>query len=71
MAITASELKANLGKYLDLAMKEDIYITKNGKLIAKLSTPFEDRQATVDSLYGILSDEISLEESKEDRLNQI
>ena len=30
MSITATELKANLGKYLQMAETEDIYITKNG-----------------------------------------
>ncbi len=29
MAITATELKNNLGKYLILAATEDIFITKN------------------------------------------
>ena len=32
MSITATELKTNLGKYLMLAEKEDIYITRNGKV---------------------------------------
>ena len=36
MEITATELKLNLGKYLDLANKEEIVITKNGKTIAQL-----------------------------------
>ena len=30
MSITATELKLNLGKYLLLAEKEDVFITKNG-----------------------------------------
>ena len=41
MSITATELKANLGKYLILAMTEDIFITQYGKVIAKLSSPFQ------------------------------
>ena len=39
MSITATELKMNLGKYLQLAESEDIFITKNGKVVAKLSNP--------------------------------
>ena len=31
MSITATELKMNLSKYLMLAEKEDIYITRNGR----------------------------------------
>ena len=41
MAITATELKNNLGKYLILAATEDIFITKNGKTIAKLTSPYQ------------------------------
>ena len=31
MQITATELKLNMGKYLSMAGKRDIFITKNGK----------------------------------------
>ena len=37
MEITATELKLNLGKYLEAANSEDIVITKNGKGIARLT----------------------------------
>ena len=43
MSITATELKNNLGKYLLLSATEDIFITKNGKIIAKLTNPYQDR----------------------------
>ncbi len=43
MSITATELKCNLGKYLLLAATEDIFITRNGKVVAKLSNPYQDR----------------------------
>jgi hypothetical protein len=71
MSITASELKMNLGKYLLLSATEDIYITKNGKIIAKLSNPFQDRVDLVDSLVGILPPDLSLEEAREERLGKI
>lgn len=35
MIVTATEFKTNLGKYLEMAMKQDIFITKNGKNIAR------------------------------------
>jgi len=37
MIITATEFKTNLGKYFDLVANEDIWISKNGKTIAKLT----------------------------------
>lgn len=36
--ITLSDLKANTGKYVTLAQEQDVYITHNGKLVAKLVT---------------------------------
>ena len=39
LRITATELKTNLGKYLDYAAYEDIQINKNGKPIAMLVFP--------------------------------
>lgn len=71
MSITATELKLNLGKYLLLAETEDIFITKNGKVIAKLSNPNQDRVNIAKSLFGILPTDITLEEVRQERLNQI
>ncbi len=53
MIITATEFKTNFGKYLELITQttEDIFITKNGKTIAKVSNP---QVSAVDSISGIL-----------------
>lgn len=71
MSITATELKANLGKYLLLAATEDVFITQYGKIIAKLTNPFQDRVEIAESLFGILPQTMTLEESREERLNAI
>ena len=71
MSITATELKMNLGKYLLLSATEDIFITKNGKIISKLTNPFQGRVDLVESLVGILPADITLEEAREDRLGRI
>ena len=71
MSITATELKNNLGKYLMLAATEDTFITKNGKVVAKLSNPHQDRVDMAKSLFGILPADITLEEAKTERFNQI
>lgn len=42
MTITASELKNNLGKYIELAETEDIYVTKNGQQRKKFLQPNKD-----------------------------
>ena len=69
MSITATELKQNLGKYLLLSAKEDIFITKNGKIVAKLTNPYENRVNTAKSLFGILPVDADLENAKAERLN--
>ena len=71
MYITATDLKNNLGKYLMLAASEDIFITRNGKVVAKLSSPHQDRVDIAKSLFGILSNEPTLEKVREDNLNSI
>lgn len=69
MSITATELKQNLGKYLLLSANEDIYITKNGKVVAKLTNPNQNRVNTAKSLFGILPGDACLEDAKEERLD--
>lgn len=71
MSITATELKMNLGKYLLLAETEDIFITKNGKVIAKLSNPNADRVEMAKSLLGIIPADVTLEEAKAERADKI
>lgn len=68
MSITATELKNNLGKYLVLSATEDVFITKNGKVVAKLTNPYQDRVQTAKSLFGILPKDADLEEAKSERL---
>ena len=68
MSITATELKNNLGKYLIISATEDVFITKNGKVVAKLTNPYQDRVETAKSLFGILPKNADIEESKKERL---
>lgn len=56
MRVTATELKTNLGKYLDLLSTEDVIITRNGRKIAKLVKEEDDILSEIRSLFGILAD---------------
>ena len=71
MSITATELKTNLSKYLLLSATEDIYITRNGKVISKLTNPFQNRVQLVESLVGILPNTMTLENARKERLEEI
>ena len=69
MMITATELKSNVGRYLSRAASEDVYVTKNGKVIAAITNPARDKQALLDSLVGIAAaNPLTLEQAREERL---
>jgi prevent-host-death family protein len=70
MLITATEFKTNIGKYLTLVNEEEIIITKNGKGIAKLSPLKEDKVKMVESLFGIIPNDMTLEQAREERLKK-
>ncbi len=71
MSITATELKTNLSKYLLMASTEDVYITQYGKIVAKLTNPFQNRVEIAESLFGILPQTMTLEEVETERLDEI
>ncbi len=68
MSITATEFKANLSKYLMLAATQDILITQYGKVIARLTSPFQSRVDVAESLFGALPQTTTLEEARAERL---
>ena len=69
MVITATELKANVGRYLNQAAKENVHVTKNGKVIATISSPARDKQSILDSLVGIAAaNPLTIEQAREERL---
>lgn len=70
MSITATELKTNLSKYLLIASTEDVFITQYGKIVAKLTNPFQDRIEVAESLFGVLPQTTTFEEAMEERLNE-
>ena len=71
MEITATELKMNLGKYLHLVLTEDIWITRNGKIIAKMVNP---NVPFVDAISGVLAGKVSADADRhslrEERLSR-
>ena len=71
MTVTATEFKLNFGKYLALLATEDIFITKNGKPVAKLSNP---NVSAVDAISGLLAgrleEEFDAKALREERLNR-
>lgn len=71
MSITATEFKMNFGKYLLMAATEDVFITRNGKTVAKLTAPYQNKLETINSLFGSVPDTMTLEDAQEERLCKI
>ena len=71
LSITATELKQNLSKYLLMAAREDIIISRNGKVVAKLSNPNQDRVDIAQSMFGILPGNSTIEEAHSERLDRV
>jgi len=71
MVVTATQFKANIGRYLDTVSGGDVYITKNGKMVAKLSDPMQNKLSILDSLVGIVAgNNTTIEEAKKERLSR-
>ena len=79
MLIALSDLKVNIGKYVDLADTEDIIITKYGKPTAKIvrfdkepwyQKKLPEKITSVDSLFGTLPNDIDLDDVRMERLSK-
>lgn len=70
MIVTATEFKTNFGKYLDLVSQEDVLLTKNGKIVAQVIKPEDDRIKILESLVGFAKTdkEVKLNDIREERL---
>lgn len=68
MLVSLTELKTNPGKYVALADRQDVYITRNGKRIARLTSARPDKMASAKALLGILPADVDLSEAREERL---
>ena len=71
MVVTATDFKINFGKYLGLLVNEDIFITKNGKTVARVSNP---NVSAVDALSGLLAGKLpetyDADDLREERLSR-
>ena len=71
MTITATEAKANLSKYITLSSEENVYITKNGHIVAMLTKPVIDKTQILNSLIGIIPADTDVSDIKGERLADV
>ena len=79
MQIALSDLKVNVGKYVDLAETTDVIITKYGKPTAKIirfdkepwySKKMPEQITSIEQLFGTLPNDVALEDIKAERLSK-
>ena len=79
MQVSLTDLKVNIGKYVDLAETEDVIITKYGKPAAKIirfdKEPWFTKEipgqiASVEQLFGTLPSDVDLDDVKRERLSK-
>lgn len=71
MIITSTEFKNKVGEYIEMAKKQEIIISKNGKSIVKI-VPIEDEAPVTKSLRGAFDKAagLDLNDAKEERLKK-
>ena len=79
MQLALTDLKVNVGRYVDLAATEDVVITKYGKPAAKIirfdKEPWymkrmPEEVTSVEQLFGTLPGNIGLEDVRMERLSK-
>jgi len=79
MQVALSELKVNVGKYVDLADTVDVIITKYGKPAAKIirydkepwyMKKLPEKITSIDNLFGTIPNDIDLDDVRLERLNK-
>ena len=79
MQVALADLKKNVGKYVDLAERQDVIITKYGKPAAKIirfdkepwyMKTIPEKITTIEQLFGTLPDDIDLDSVKAGRLTE-
>ena len=66
--ISLSDLKTNAGKYVELASREVIYITRNGRRVAKLTAATPDKVTAAKALFGLIPADANLDQARQERL---
>jgi prevent-host-death family protein len=70
MIVTSTDVQNNFGKYLDLAVKQEIVITKNGQPVARLLGVREAVSFLSDRLVGLVPPDADEVSAKGERLKR-
>jgi prevent-host-death family protein len=70
MIVNSTEVQNNFGKYLDLASSQEIVITKNGQIVARLLGVNETASFLSDRLVGIIPSDVDEGVLKDERMRR-
>ncbi|MDR3281153.1 MAG: type II toxin-antitoxin system Phd/YefM family antitoxin [Synergistaceae bacterium] len=70
MIVSSTEVQNNFGKYLELAAKQEIVITKNGRTIARLLGMDKTVSFLSDRLVGVIPEDVDENAMKSERLRR-
>jgi len=77
MLVALSDLKEDVGKYVDLAETEEVIVTKYGKSVVKIvrynnepwySKKIPEKITSIEQLFGTLPSDIDLDDVRVERL---
>jgi prevent-host-death family protein len=68
MIATSTDVQNNFGKYLEMATRQEVVITKNGAAVARLVGIKEKASFLSDQLVGIIPADVDEEAIKEERM---
>ena len=63
--VSVTDFRNKLSYYIELSEIEDIHITKNGEVVAILTSPNKDYYQKLSNLYGCLKDCDTVEDYKD------
>ena len=70
MIVSATDVQNDFGKYLELAIEQEIVITKNGFPVARLLGANEAVSFLSDRLLGLIPCDADEDSAKEERLRK-
>lgn len=71
MSISISEFKSDVERYITLAKTEDLYIRLDGEVVMKLTNTKSDRKKIAKLLLGAVPADITLEQSRDIKAEEI
>jgi len=69
--VSSTEVQNNFGKYLDMASKQEIVITKNGATVARLIGMRIKEKSLAEQLRGIIPADVDEKAIKAERMSRL